>query len=508
MSQINSSASMFDPASPVRQAKPRARAAESSGFALPKPEFRSPRGEEISSARRQDVRAERKQDAARDPRQDALSRRDARDAVRDSVRDAVRDTRENNGLGRRERAEEAPTSGQASKARDPWAERAADAAAAQDVAAAASPPVDQVPPEAVSEQAAAEALKTEEGSVEDTQSQIEAAIIETVQLAEPVIVTLSPEAALSQTALAEASEVTAVAGAAAETAAPTDSTEAAPGLAGAQTLAGAAVAGAALATQQGAAQTNTSIVASDNGSAASAATKIETKEAQGATMVAQASNDELKDVEAKPTEPKPVEAKALQSFSEVLTQANQAAAPTSRTDVQTAQTTLALAQGADATATQAATEQRPAPEGTRPTPMHALPLEIGLQAMAGSKRFDIRLDPAELGRVDVRLEFNEDGTVTASLTADRVETLQMLQRDARTLERAFEQAGLKSSDGGIDFQLRDQGQGERQAQREQDQPNAHGRHRRGGEDAMTEMKSVEAAVLRRLARPGGVDLVI
>ncbi|MGL4975063.1 MAG: flagellar hook-length control protein FliK [Bosea sp. (in: a-proteobacteria)] len=511
MSQINSSASMFDPASPVRQAKPRARTPESTGFALPKPEFRSPREEEISSARRQvvrqDIRNERQPDAARDVRQEALARRDARDALRETVRDAVRDTRGNNGLGRRERADETQANDQASKARDPWAERAADATAAQDVAPEANPPVEQTSSEVPSVQAAAEALKAEEGSVEDTQSQIEAAIIETVQLVEPVVAKLSPEASLSQTALVEVAEV-AVATGASEIAAPTGSTEIAPGLADAPSMAGTAVAGAALVTQPGTPQAGTSVVTGNGDGAANSSTMIEAKEAHGAAMLAKASNEELKSVESKPVDAKPVEAKALQSFSEVLTQANQAATPTSRTDVQTAQANLALAQGADAGAAQAAAEQRPAPEVTRPTPMHALPLEIGLQAMAGSKRFDIRLDPAELGRVDVRLEFNEDGTVTASLTADRVETLQMLQRDARTLERAFEQAGLKSSDGGIDFQLRDQGQGERQAQREQDQPSSHGRQRRGADEAMSEMKSVEAAVLRRLVPPGGVDLVI
>ncbi len=355
-------------------------------------------------------------------------------------------------------------------------------------------------------------MQAEEGSVEDTQGLIEAAIIETVQLAEPVVAKLAPEAALSENILAAAAG-TSEATAATEAAGPAEPAAVTAGLSGAQSLAGAALAGAALAAQPVADQTGASIVAGGSHPAGGGEIRIEAKEAHGAALPAQASGDnagigEAKSADSKPADIKPADAKALQTFAETLTQANQAA-PSARTDIQTAQTNLALAQGApDASAAQAAAEQRPAPETTRPTPMHALPLEIGLQAMAGSKRFDIRLDPAELGRVDVRLEFNDDGTVTASLTADRVETLQMLQRDARTLERAFEQAGLKSSEGGIDFQLRDQGQGERQAQREQEQQSSQSRRSRAGDDAMTEMKSVEAAVLRRLARPGGVDLVI
>ena len=70
-------------------------------------------------------------------------------------------------------------------------------------------------------------------------------------------------------------------------------------------------------------------------------------------------------------------------------------------------------------------------------------------------RFEIRLDPADLGRIDVRLDMGDDGIVKAHLTVDKVETLALLQRDARTLERAFEQAGLKPSDGGVDLTLRD-----------------------------------------------------
>jgi flagellar hook-length control protein FliK len=92
---------------------------------------------------------------------------------------------------------------------------------------------------------------------------------------------------------------------------------------------------------------------------------------------------------------------------------------------------------------------------TRPTMIHAVPMEIGFRALQGQKRFDIRLDPGDLGRVDVRLDISDDGSVKALLTVDRVETLHLLQRDARSLEQAFEQAGLKSSDSSVDIQLRD-----------------------------------------------------
>jgi flagellar hook-length control protein FliK len=69
----------------------------------------------------------------------------------------------------------------------------------------------------------------------------------------------------------------------------------------------------------------------------------------------------------------------------------------------------------------------------------------------------------------VRLDIDKDGGVKAHLSVDKVETLMLLQRDARTLERAFEQAGLKPSDSGVELSLRDQ------------QPQGQGRQEQGGD---------------------------
>jgi flagellar hook-length control protein FliK len=142
----------------------------------------------------------------------------------------------------------------------------------------------------------------------------------------------------------------------------------------------------------------------------------------------------------------------------------------------------------------------------RPTPLNAVPLEIGLRALAGAKRFDIRLDPAELGRVDVRLDIDDSGQVTATLRVDRVETMHLLQRDARTLERAFEQAGLKPSDGGIDISLRDQpgqsNQGQAQREAQERQPRHH------IATLLVEPDIAEMQVIRRTLAPGRIDLTI
>jgi len=104
-------------------------------------------------------------------------------------------------------------------------------------------------------------------------------------------------------------------------------------------------------------------------------------------------------------------------------------------------------------------------------PLAAVPVEVAMKSLAGVNRFEIRLHPEDLGRIDVRLDIEDDGSVRARLVVDRVETLALLQRDAKTLERAFEQAGLKPSEGGIDLTLRDP-QGESRGQhRGEDRPN-------------------------------------
>lgn len=143
------------------------------------------------------------------------------------------------------------------------------------------------------------------------------------------------------------------------------------------------------------------------------------------------------------------------------------------------------------------------------TPLHVVPIEIGLRALSGARQFDIRLDPDELGRVDVNLSISDKGEVSARLVVDRVETLHLLQRDARTLERAFEQAGLKPSDSGIDISLRDPSDQSAFRQHRQ-QEEAPQRSRQpslpeAGDDAVLPTTPVSQ---RRLVRLGGVDLSI
>lgn len=90
-------------------------------------------------------------------------------------------------------------------------------------------------------------------------------------------------------------------------------------------------------------------------------------------------------------------------------------------------------------------------------PVNSLAVHIARQAQNGMKQFNIRLDPPELGRLEIRLDLTREGQVTTHLVVERAETLDLLQRDARTLERALQNAGLDTSEGGLKFSLKDQG---------------------------------------------------
>jgi flagellar hook-length control protein FliK len=98
-----------------------------------------------------------------------------------------------------------------------------------------------------------------------------------------------------------------------------------------------------------------------------------------------------------------------------------------------------------------------APQDTMTPNVDMLAVQIAAKSQSGSRQFDIRLDPPELGRVDVRLSIDASGKAQAHLSADQQGTLDMLQKDAPTLTRALRDAGLDVSQGGLNFSLRGQG---------------------------------------------------
>lgn len=143
----------------------------------------------------------------------------------------------------------------------------------------------------------------------------------------------------------------------------------------------------------------------------------------------------------------------------------------------------------------------------QPVPLQAaaLAIEIASRAKDGSRQFDIRLDPPELGRIDVKLDVDKSGQVNTHLTVDRPETLDLLRRDSQGLERALQQAGLKTSDGSLEFSLRQQTPDGAFQGRNQAQGNPQGNTVAGADVEQTAV--VQADQYQWAARMrGGVDI--
>jgi len=105
----------------------------------------------------------------------------------------------------------------------------------------------------------------------------------------------------------------------------------------------------------------------------------------------------------------------------------------------------------------------------------------------GNTNFELRLDPAELGRVEVRMEVTRDHRVTAVITADNPQALTELARHARELEQQLQSAGLQLSDNGLSFDLRQGGRGD-----QTDEAN-NGARGAAGEDATAEQQQAPVA---------------
>lgn len=108
------------------------------------------------------------------------------------------------------------------------------------------------------------------------------------------------------------------------------------------------------------------------------------------------------------------------------------------------------------------TVQRDLPQVTmRPTNEAQLVEGVSvLLARAGKNQvndFIIRMDPPELGRIEVQLKMHDDGTVQAVIASDNPNTHDLLRREASTIERALTESGFRTGNDGLSFNLKQQG---------------------------------------------------
>ena len=79
--------------------------------------------------------------------------------------------------------------------------------------------------------------------------------------------------------------------------------------------------------------------------------------------------------------------------------------------------------------------------------------EIIRRTNGDNTRFELRLDPPELGKIQVQLDVSRDHKVTAVVSADSPQALSDLSRGARDLQQALQSAGLDLADDGLSFNL-------------------------------------------------------
>jgi len=92
------------------------------------------------------------------------------------------------------------------------------------------------------------------------------------------------------------------------------------------------------------------------------------------------------------------------------------------------------------------------------TPVEQVAFHLIRQVKNGLQEMSLHLRPAELGRVEVKLSFSGENKVNGTVIVDNQATLELLLKDAGSLQRALQDAGLCADPGCLQFTLRGDGQ--------------------------------------------------
>jgi hypothetical protein len=172
----------------------------------------------------------------------------------------------------------------------------------------------------------------------------------------------------------------------------------------------------------------------------------------------------------------------------------------------TAEGTAQFAQHLDPSRDVRAAEEARAPARPTAPPAHEqVAVHVRKAVAEGLDQITIRLNPAELGRIEVKIEIGSDGSLRAAFAADKQMTLDLLKGDSRQLEQALSEAGLKTDAGGLNFSLRGDNRENAQAFRQLGEEFARNR---AEDPAANEAPAPLAAgsYARRNAGPGRIDL--
>lgn len=128
-------------------------------------------------------------------------------------------------------------------------------------------------------------------------------------------------------------------------------------------------------------------------------------------------------------------------------------------------------------------------------------------------RFDIALDPVDLGRVNVKLEIGRDGRVSAAMSFEKPQAAAELKARSGELRDALQQAGFELAQDALTFDLADQGAhsntwARQQAFGDDRQPAWNGRAFQAAMSGEDEPPLSNPALDWRASRASGVDVRI
>ena len=138
-----------------------------------------------------------------------------------------------------------------------------------------------------------------------------------------------------------------------------------------------------------------------------------------------------------------------------------------------------------------------------------LGVEIARRVAAGREEVTVRLNPQELGRIEVKMAFDEGGSLRAVVSAESSAALDMLRRDTGDLVRALGDAGVRSDSQSFRFDARG-GEGGQQWARQQQGggEQRHGHQQQHGRNAWAEAEAQPAPHnFRQLRASGRIDLM-
>lgn len=179
-----------------------------------------------------------------------------------------------------------------------------------------------------------------------------------------------------------------------------------------------------------------------------------------------------------------------------------------------AETTTAASAGSTSSAT-SETARADAAAAVRGSPETVAQLSAQIAKKLENKvtRFDIALDPVDLGRVNVKLEIGRDGRVTAAMSFEKPQAAAELKARSGELRDALQQAGFELAQDALTFDLADQGGNsnpwaQQQAFSDDRQPAWNGRAFQAAMSGEDEPPLSNPALDWRASRASGVDVRI